>query len=157
MGVVGEGNEAIDRLKDTQVEPCHLNVFEATEGLIVLSEDANDLFGGVVGGFHGRGNLAIEGGQKGLPRDRFLQKSVDAQRECQCLLWQDRADNDGDLADAWALAHVDGRDPLRGEGFAVSSAEPLCKKADVAGVNCDRVRALARRHQVTVEAAKVVF
>ena len=49
MGVGGEGGEAIDLLENTQVEPCRLDVLESAEGLVVLGEDADDLFGGVVG------------------------------------------------------------------------------------------------------------
>ncbi len=58
MGVVGERGETIDLLKDTQVEPCRLNVLKTAEGLVVLGKDANDLFGGVVGS---RDDAALDG------------------------------------------------------------------------------------------------
>jgi hypothetical protein len=47
---MSEGCEAVDLLEDAQVQPGRGNSLETTKGLVVLSEMANDLLGGVVGG-----------------------------------------------------------------------------------------------------------
>jgi hypothetical protein len=50
LSIVGEGGETVDLFEDTQVQPSALNVLEAAEGLLVLGEDTDHLFGGLVGG-----------------------------------------------------------------------------------------------------------
>lgn len=74
VGIVGEGGEAIDLLENSEVEANGFNAFKAAEGFVVLSEDADDLFGGVVGrgnestfnGIDQAGPMAFEKGKDGF-------------------------------------------------------------------------------------------
>jgi len=57
--------------------------------------------------------VAIEGLQESLPGDRLANKGTGPERQCQCLLSQDGADDNGDTVCEGMLSQL-AQDPMDG-------------------------------------------